>query len=292
MTVLSEWEIVKRLGKGIDIYPFNGINSSLVGCCLNLTASEFAFIIEAEREYGKQKDYSVKRKAILQKSYLKKETDYFVIPPRRTALVWTQESIRLDGRFCGSIHSKVNMAARGIGHISTRVNPYWQGGVLSIALHNLSDEIVRISVGETIAYLRFHKLTSESSRFHRGADSRQSALAKLDDAFPDGCFVEGKLELKRWIEKERWRDGDQQSLLKALEEDRKARKEEFDQYKKAYIEWLKVKRWCFFLSTYQKRPWLDWIRIVAIVSSTSLVTNYWKPAFNFMVSLFSFLKHN
>ena len=186
---------------------------------------------------------------------------YFEIPPSKTALVWTNESVVMNGKYCGSIHSKVNIAANGIGHIGTRVNPYW-GGVLSIALHNLSNEYIRVFCNDTIAYLRFHRLKCPSSESHVDADSIRSAKAKLGNAFPQDCPIPSDLE--RWLisSDAKWRDGDKQAFLNVLEKDRRQREEELTEYEKAKRDWCRRRRFMIFLPRDKKLPWLSIVRTV------------------------------
>jgi dUTPase len=146
-----------------------------------------------------------------------KEIKYIKIPKKKTAIVWTNESILLKDYFCGSIHSKVKWVSLGIGHIGTRVNPNY-GGVLAIALHNYSDEVVEINVGDTIAYLMIHRLSSKSS-FSQTRDDP----GKLIDAIPSGYSVSGldkkRLDLGDWLNSENeWRKGIEEKLSGKLNE--------------------------------------------------------------------------
>ncbi|MBW4574792.1 MAG: hypothetical protein KME08_05850 [Aphanothece sp. CMT-3BRIN-NPC111] len=211
MSVLSESDIIKKLGKYIFIYPFIGKDSSIRGCCLCLTASKYAYTFLI----NKNAQGLTPQRLTIQNDNNK---DFFIIPARNTAVVWTNESVLLKNYFCGSVHSKVKLASKGIGHIGTRVNPNY-GGVLAIALHNLSDNDIRIEVNETIAYLRIHKLNSKSS-FSQQIDDP----GKLRDAIPEGFSIPP--ELNKWINEENWRKGDQEALLKVGKENyENARKE-------------------------------------------------------------------
>ncbi|ACK65310.1 hypothetical protein PCC8801_1244 [Rippkaea orientalis PCC 8801] len=258
MSVLSEWDIVWQLGRQIFIYPFKDLNSSLSGGSLRLTASEYAYEIETIKckkencsDDNVAEDNSsetiIQKKAKRLKLHEDNNNNYFLIPPRKTALVWTNESVVLNGWFCGSIHSKVRIAASSIGHIGTRVSPYWKG-ILSIAIHNLSDEDIKINIDDIIGYLRFHKLNSESSIDY--ADSLKSAYAKLQDAFPKDCSPPDELE--KWILSERWRDGDTESIFAKLEKDKKESNEGLNAYERAKRAWWR--RYFGFLSRYEKIP--------------------------------------
>lgn len=205
MSVLSEWDIINELGRGIFIYPFQGKKKSIRGCCLCLTASEFAYRFYIDQQ--------------TQQHEFLRLTDppdhkLIKIPSRQTAIIWTKESVFIDNYLCGSIHSKVKLVSQGIGHLGTRVNPNY-GGVLAIALHNLSDHEIQINVGDTIAYLRIHRLSSKSSFL----PSTEDDPGKLNDAIPEG-YVRPP-QLIRFLnepESNPWRKGDKNDILKALEQ--------------------------------------------------------------------------
>src|SRR4028119_238093 len=160
MSVLSEWDIINELGRGIFIYPFKGEEESFTGCCLCLTASEYAYTFNIAEPTQEPQLLLITDQD--DKKFIK-------IPSRKTAIIWTNESVFLGNYLCGSLHSKVKLVSQGLGHIGTRVNPNY-GGILAIALHNLSDEDILIKVGETIASLRIHRLNSKSS-FGKSRDS-------------------------------------------------------------------------------------------------------------------------
>ncbi|MDF5710247.1 MAG: hypothetical protein PUP90_21910 [Nostoc sp. S4] len=155
MSVLSDRDIVRELSKGILFYPLKP--DSIRACDLCLTASEYAYAIGQKQRLTIQTE--------LKTSKPDEEQKFFCIPPRDTALVWTDEAVYLSGYFRGPLYSMVGLVSKGMGHIGTRVNPYWSG-VLCIALHNISDEMLRINVrdvNQPIAYLAIEKLSSKSS---------------------------------------------------------------------------------------------------------------------------------
>ncbi len=58
----------------------------------------------------------------------------------------------------------VDRVSVGLEHIGTRVNPNWSG-VLCIAIHNFSEEAIRVNVRDVqnpIAYLAIEKLSSKT----------------------------------------------------------------------------------------------------------------------------------
>lgn len=201
MSVLSEWDIINELGRGIFIYPFKGKNESITGCCLCLTASEHAYTFYIDQQTQERKCLFLTDKA----------DNLIKIQSRKTAIIWTEESVFLGNYLCGSLHSKVKLVSQGLGHIGTRVNPNY-GGVMAIALHNLSDNEIQIKVGETIAYLRIHRLSSKSSFPSPYTDH----AGKLEDAIPTGYV--GPQDLKDWLNdrENRWRKGEPEEIWKKL----------------------------------------------------------------------------
>jgi len=207
MSVLSEWDIINELGRGLFIYPFRGMNKSIKGCCLCLTASRYAYTFDVDAQTGKQKENRLEIKI----NPGNQDHFFILIPKRKTAVIWTQESVRLENYLCGSIHSTVTLVSKGIGHLGTRVNPSY-GGVMAIALHNLSDEDIKIDVGkndedggEIIAYLRIHRLSSKSS-----VTQSEDEPGKIGDmpAQPE--------EVKKWL-REKWRTGNKSAIARVLE---------------------------------------------------------------------------
>ena len=194
MSVLSEREIIRSLGRDIIVLPFESKEDNLRGCDIKLTASNFAYIFEESSPSFPNPTRCVVNNGI------------FSIPAHKTAIVWTEEFIHINNSMCGSLHSKVSLVSKGLGHIGTRVNPNW-GGILAIALQNHSASDVQVRVGETIAYLRLHKLTSKSY-----IDPEEGG--KLEDVVSD-MYVAPK-ELKEWIADRHkiWKGNDAKTFCK------------------------------------------------------------------------------
>jgi deoxycytidine triphosphate deaminase len=154
MSVLSDSDIIRELGKGIFFYPLK--QGSIKACDICLTASEYAYAIGIQQRLVVKSEPS--------KEAAKVEQKFFEVPSHETALVWTDESVYLSNRFRGPLYSIVGLVSKGIGHIGTRVNPCWSGA-LCIALHNVSDKPLRINirdVNQPVAYLAVEKLSSKS----------------------------------------------------------------------------------------------------------------------------------
>lgn len=146
--MLSQVDIVKALGTSINIHPFNEKN--LKENSYNLTASKWAFATKD----SKIDRYSIKKgmSCVVSKGGVKQ----IVLLPNSTTLIVTEELIGVTS-IGGTYHSKVGMASIGLGHIGTMLGPNFCGHSL-IALHNVSDEIKFINVGDTFVSVVFHKL--------------------------------------------------------------------------------------------------------------------------------------
>lgn len=148
--MLSQNDIVKELGRGINIHPFKEEN--LKENSYNLTASEHAWATKNSRQYKIKKGKSCVRVVDGNKQ--------IILLPLSTTLIVTEEVIGV-GSIGGTYHSKVGLVSTGLGHIGTMLGPNFCGHSL-IAIHNISEEIKMIKVGETFASVVFHKLDTPS----------------------------------------------------------------------------------------------------------------------------------
>ena len=71
----------------------------------------------------------------------------FYLEPGDTALALTRESICVSNTIAGTFHSKVTYVSQGLGHVSTTLDPYWQGQLL-ISINNPSDTKLRVLIGK------------------------------------------------------------------------------------------------------------------------------------------------
>ncbi len=171
MSVLGERDLIRELGKGIFFHPLKP--GSIKGCNLCLTASKYAYAI------GKQEQLIIQKEANPDKP--NEEREFFEIPARDTALVWSDESVYLSSYLFSPIYSTVPLVSKGIGHIGTRVNPCWSG-VLCIGLNNLSDKPIKIytqNTNEPIAYLIVERLSSKSAMKNVDVAARLDILKGL-----------------------------------------------------------------------------------------------------------------
>ena len=95
-----------------------------------------------------------------------KEGEKIIIEPDDTVLITTLETIGMpqDKSLSGFIVSKVSKVSNGLSHISTTVDPDWEGQLL-IALHNHSINKVELEYGEpfcTVVFLENKSCATKS----------------------------------------------------------------------------------------------------------------------------------
>lgn len=144
--VLSDKQIKKLLGRKIYIWPFK--DNNLKGATYNLTASCIAVC-----------DTDKGLKSLIN------DNNEIVIPPDKTALIQTEESIYVEKDICGTYHSKVSLVSKGLSHIGTTLDPCYFGTSL-IAIHNHSNSNQEIKIGETFASLMLYKMPKSSKVRH------------------------------------------------------------------------------------------------------------------------------
>lgn len=165
MSVLSDIDIVKELGKNILIFPFEEDN--LKGASYNLTVSKYAWNLTT-----KISAYDETKNSI-------------IIPANSTVVIETREAIWVSKGISGTYHSKVKLVSKGIGHISTTLDPTYIGCSL-IALHNLTYTDVSLKVdSETFVTIRFEYLSASCSSKHHNQPGRLDVLSDLSIQISD-----------------------------------------------------------------------------------------------------------
>lgn len=105
---------------------------------------------------------------------------YFDLEPGDTALALTKESIWVSKSIGGTFHSKVKYVAEGLGHISTTLDPGWQGQLL-ISVNNPSKKCKKIVIAKkeennikykTFITLYLYRLISPTLSDSDNTDSR------------------------------------------------------------------------------------------------------------------------
>lgn len=87
------------------------------------------------------------------------EGENIIIKPRNAALIATLEQIKMpkDGSISALILSKVSQVAKGLSHISTKVDPGWADGELLIPIQNVSRNNISLTQGEKLCTIVFFK---------------------------------------------------------------------------------------------------------------------------------------
>lgn len=131
--VLSDRGIVEAMHKG-DIYisPFS--EEQLQPSGYNLTPTRVF--------------YSNKRKCLLPVMENSDEV-YVMIDANDTVLVRTRESIAVSSSLTGAFFSKVKVVSEGFGHISTTLDPSWEGQLL-ISLNNPTRKKKKFSIEKRV----------------------------------------------------------------------------------------------------------------------------------------------
>ena len=172
--MLSKFDIQKELGKGICLFPLDLEN--IKENSINLCAGDFAWSMSTGQVFWNRKEKDKKRSFSLTKDSKHSETitiskgksaifeakkgeRYILILPRATTLIETREVLALGANIGGTYHSKVGLVSKGLGHIGTMVGPNFSGDSL-IAIQNISEELIVLSVGESFVSVVFHYLTT------------------------------------------------------------------------------------------------------------------------------------
>ena len=143
--MLSKIDIENEIGKQINIIPFN--NENIKEASLNVTASKYAWTYDHEN------------------SVTAVNNEEIILKPHKTTLVYTEEIIGIGSKIGGTVHSKVSMAVKGIGHIGTTFGPCYCGRLI-IPLHNITNQDISIKIGETFATLIFHYVQSKGIKIN------------------------------------------------------------------------------------------------------------------------------
>jgi len=131
---LTDIQVLEAIeAKDIIIYPFDKQNLTPVG--YNFSFSRFIVSLNKRNFVPIIRDEVAKN-------------CFFVLKPNETVLVLTYETIAVSKYIGGTFHSKVSLVAAGLGHVSTTLDPGWQGQLL-IPLNNPTKHSVKVVIEET-----------------------------------------------------------------------------------------------------------------------------------------------
>lgn len=93
---------------------------------------------------------------------------YFYVHPKDTVLVVSNEFISVPGNIAGDVASRVSMVVKGFGHISTTIDPFWNGAAL-IGLSNPTNQQLKVYLNDEekpnqLATVSFYYLNSPCKR--------------------------------------------------------------------------------------------------------------------------------
>lgn len=174
--MLSRKDIEKEIGKEINIYPL--IESNIKENSVNLTIGRNGWTkvegkvywygeddFSVENRGNSRKDWNIQRghSCIVKTNVEKHSKSFLVLMPHATTIVETAEVIGVGNKIGGSLHSKVGVVAKGVGHIGTMLGPGYCGHLM-ISLHNITDDVIALEVGSTFVSLAFDYLNTTVER--------------------------------------------------------------------------------------------------------------------------------
>jgi deoxycytidine triphosphate deaminase len=171
--VLSASDIKQAMARHeIAISPYEESNLSPVG--YNFSFSEFIFSVNSQL-------------MVEQKFDPNNSEIYCIISPHDTVLILSREAIWISDNYIGTFHTKVSVVSKGFGHISTTLDPNWEG-ILLFSLNNPTNKKIKIVIGKkgldsikynTFVTLILYKLISPSDRDSDNHSSRLELLRGL-----------------------------------------------------------------------------------------------------------------
>ena len=179
---LTSADIEALLDKEIVIHPYNQDNLTPVG--YNFSFSEFIYSL-ATRTF----------KNIIDNG--KEEPAYFIIKPNETVLVLSRETIWVSKNIGGTFHSKVSVVTKGLGHVSTTLDPGWQGQLL-VPINNPTKRKIKIYIKDkkgfftTFITLVLYRSENPSQKNH---DNYPARLDLLKDIVNEGKSYNKKKKL-------------------------------------------------------------------------------------------------
>lgn len=107
-----------------------------------------------------------------------KEGEGFILKPGDTAIIKTREYIEMPKNIGGLISSKLPLVSFGVSHVSTTLDPTFQG-YLSITLTNIGGYNIRLDFGDTIAYATLFWTTNKKETSVVYPRTQSGALSEI-----------------------------------------------------------------------------------------------------------------
>lgn len=116
------------------------------------------------------------------------------IEPNDTVIIYTFESINLSEKISGTIHSMVRrVVINGLSHISTTVDPGWEGKLL-IAIHNHRETPIVLNHQARFCTICFYKMNKDAKDNRRTESNREYLWEELTQ---EASREEEKLEQQK-----------------------------------------------------------------------------------------------
>lgn len=161
--ILSDSLIKKYIkNKEIIIYPLEEKNLTPVG--YNLTATDFILSVNNQ---------------LLVPLYFSDTEKYCYVEPHDTVLIMTREAIKVSNTIAGTFHSRVSIVSKGFGHISTTLDPFWQGPLL-ISLNNPTKKRLKLTLGKIVEEKVVDKSSWSRLRIKRTNNEKLEKLEKVN----------------------------------------------------------------------------------------------------------------
>lgn len=243
--MLSRIDILKELGKGINIFPLNMDN--IKENSVNLCTSKFAWATDScdiyinENEQEKEERFSLTETVNSKKYRIEKgksavvkngDKEYIILLPLSTTLIETKEVLSIGENIGGTYHSKVGMVSKGLGHVGTMLGPNFSGDSL-IAIHNVSGKLLVLEVGESFISVVFHYLDTPYTQVNPTQSGHIEKFSQFGIRISDGENAELNADWKKKRFEVRTRMMDSEQYERVQKELRNLRKANI----KGYLNW-------------------------------------------------------
>lgn len=131
--VLSRDDIIRAIRDGsLEVYPLDPRN--LTGIGFNLSTTYFVFSLTKGALLP-----------VLEEITTQGKEHCVYVPAGDTVLLFSREYIAVDNTIAGTFHSKVSCVCQGFGHVSTTLDPTWQGQLI-LSLNNPTKKAIKLNL--------------------------------------------------------------------------------------------------------------------------------------------------
>ena len=143
---------------------------------VDLSASKFAWSISTKKSVVKN--------------------GFITIPPHDTVIIFTNETVYVSEKICGTYHPKVTLVSKGLSHIATTLDPLFIG-ISCISVTNLTDEDKQIKVNSQFVTIMFYYLKTSSINA-KGSSNPKEFITRLE-GYEKWNIFEGEINEKNWL---------------------------------------------------------------------------------------------